>query len=742
MPLRSLLLLTGLVLGPAMPWPASAQSPALAGRVVDAAGTGLADARVRLIELERETATDPEGRFRFGVVAPGRWHLRVVRIGHRPATLVVEVGAASPAEVLVRLDRLPVELAALQVTATVLPTTVLDAPQAVATLDSSALRRARAPSLGETLGQVPGTHNSSTGPGIGRPVVRGLTGNRVLVVADGQRMEFQQWGEEHAPSLEVQDAAAVEIVRGPASVLYGSDALGGVVNVIPRALPEAPAGQRVMRGRAWVGFGSNNAALDLSGAVEGARGPLGWRAFLGAQRGGDLVTPAGPLANSGYSTWAGSLVTGLRGSSGRGQVLLSRKEERFEVAEDPEVDPHYTGYQHVATTRVRAEAALPASRHRVEVAAGVESNRRREFASAADPQVTTGLAADLLNLDGRFLHAAIGPMEGAIGGSFSRLAFRPSGAEPFLPDYAWWNAALYGFEQLRIGPAAFAFGARVDRRQLDVQASAPLEVAAQRLGWTAFSGNAGVSVRLGEGVALVANLGRGFRAPQPPELFANGVHAGTLAYEIGNPDLEVERSWNVDGGLRLASASVLAEFNLFRNAVDGFIYYRPTGEREPRTGLEIFRFTQGRALLRGFEASLTWVPTSDLELSVGADQVWGQNRSLGVPLPFMPPLRALYGARYSGIEVPGLRRVTASVGLRGESMTRQRRPDPHEFAPGGFTRFDLEASLAIPGPRGPVGVDVALRNAGNAHYARPLDRFKSFAADRARHLAIRVGMPL
>lgn len=101
MPLRSLLLLTGLVLGPAMPWPASAQSPALAGRVVDAAGTGLADARVRLIELERETATDPEGRFRFGVVAPGRWHLRVVRIGHRPATLVVEVGAASPAEVVV-----------------------------------------------------------------------------------------------------------------------------------------------------------------------------------------------------------------------------------------------------------------------------------------------------------------------------------------------------------------------------------------------------------------------------------------------------------------------------------------------------------------------------------------------------------------------------------------------------------------------------------------------------------------
>lgn len=739
--MRSLRPLTGLLLGLALPWPASAQAPALAGRVVDAAGAGLAEARVRLLELERETETDAEGRFRFGSVAPGRWQLRVVRIGHRPATLSIEVAAASRTDLLVRLDRLPVELAALQVTATVLPTSVLDAPQAVATLDSSALRRARAPSLGETLGQVPGTHNSSTGPGIGRPVVRGLTGNRVLVVADGQRMEFQQWGEEHAPSLEVQDAAAVEIVRGPASVLYGSDALGGVVNVIPRALPEAPAGQTLTRGRAWIGFGSNNTALDLSGALEGARGRLGWRAFLGGQRGGDLVTPAGPLANSGYGTWAASLAAGLRGESRRGQVLLSRKEERFEVAEDPEVDPDYTGYQRVATTRVRAEAALPAARHRLDVAAGVESNRRREFASAADPNVTTGLAADLVTLDGRFLHAAIGPLEGAIGGSFSRLAFRASGAEPFLPDYAWWNAALYAFEQVRIGPAAFALGARVDRRQLDVQASAPLKVAARRLGWTAVSGNAGVSVRLAAGVALVANLGRGFRAPQAPELFANGVHAGTLAYEIGNPDLGVERSWNVDGGLRLASASLVAELNLFRNAVDGFIYYRPTGEREPRTGLEIFRFTQGRALLRGFEASLTWFPMPELQVSFGADQVRGDNRSLGVPLPLMPPLRGLYGAEYTGIDLPGLPGVTASVGVRGESMGRQRRPDPQEFVPDGFTRLDLEASVAIPGPRGLIGVDLGLRNIGNAHYARPLDRFKSFAADRARHLAIRVGMP-
>jgi iron complex outermembrane receptor protein len=709
--------------------------------VVDAAGAPVRTARVQLVERGRLVLSDADGRFRFESVGAGRHQLSVTRIGFAPVSRVVELAPSEALEVQVELAPAVVELAPLQVTATVLPTSVLDAPQAVATIDSADLRTSRAPSLGETLGQVPGSHNSSTGPGIGRPVVRGLTGNRVLVVADGQRLEFQQWGEEHAPSLEVQDAAAVEIVRGPASVLYGSDALGGVVNVIARPLPEAPAGASVTNGRAWLGYISNNTAPDASVALEGARGNVGWRAFLGGQRGRDLVTPSGALANSGYGSWAGSGIAGLKGDWGRGQLMVSQKDERFEISEDPAVDSLYSGYQRVGTTRARAEATLPAAGHRVELAAGFERNRRREYASASNTDVTTGLAADLVTLDARLLHAPIGRFEGAAGVSFSRLGFAASGTEPFLPDYGWWNAALYGFEQVRAGPALLALGLRVDHRELDVAASDALAVPAQQLSWTAFSGNIGTSLRLSDGVSLVANLGRGFRAPQAPELFANGVHQGTLAYEIGNPGLGIEQSWNVDAGIRLATSRVSGELNVFRNAVDGFIYYRPTGEREPRTGLEIFRFTQGEALLTGFEASLAWLPLPQLLLTVGADVVRGENRSLGVPLPFMPPFRALYSVRYSGIEVPGLRGVVANAGMRGETMAQQHNPDPQEFAPAGFTRIDLEGGIVVPTRSGDVSLDLALRNVGNVRYTRPLNRFKTFAAERARHLVVRVGIP-
>ncbi|HEX5634560.1 MAG TPA: TonB-dependent receptor plug domain-containing protein, partial [Gemmatimonadales bacterium] len=201
------------------------QSASLAGTVKDPAGDPIPDARVRVIEAAREATTDAAGAFRLAGLPSGTHRVTVIRVGFQPATHRVDLRAGATT-LQVTLTPAVLTIEPLQVTATALPTSLPDAPQAIAVLDSTELRRARAPSLGETVQGVPGVQNYGTGPAIGKPAVRGLSGNRVLVVADGQRLEFQQWGEEHAPSLELQEAAAIEVVRGPASVLYGSDALG------------------------------------------------------------------------------------------------------------------------------------------------------------------------------------------------------------------------------------------------------------------------------------------------------------------------------------------------------------------------------------------------------------------------------------------------------------------------------------------------------------------------------------
>lgn len=717
--------------------PLAAQSAALIGRVTDTAGAPIAEARITVLEAGRSTASDVAGRWRMTGLAEGTYRVAVARVGFEPVTRRVRLGR-EPLVLEVRMKPTMIELPALQVSASALPTSTMDAPQSTATLGTEALRAALAPSLGETVQGMPGVNSQSLGPALGRPVVRGLTGNRVLVVADGQRQEFQQWGEDHAPNLELADAAAVEIVRGPASVLYGSDAIGGVVNVVPRAVPDAIGRAGFVRGRLLAGYVSNNGATDGSLALEGASGGFGWRAALAGQLGDDLRMPTGRLPNSGYGMYGGSATVGSRGAWGSAQLLYMKKRERPRIAEDPRIDSTFSGYQDIVTDRLHGDVRLPLGEHRLELGAGFQANRRSEFAAEGAPEPTTGLLARTVTLDARLFHAPLGAAEGAIGLSATGLWFGGFGRVPFLPDYRWWNVGVYGFEQVRVGALDLALGLRADRRVLTVKRDDALGVVAQQRDWTALSGNVGLVWHASEAVAVVANVGRGFRAPQAPELFANGVHQGTLAYELGNPELGVETSLNVDLGVRVQTGSLRMDANVFRNAISGYIYYRPTGAREPRSGFEIFQFAQGDALLTGFEASAEWRPRHHLQLTAGGDFVRGTNRSLGIPLPWMPPLRVLYGIRL--VDLAPARAVTAFFGVKGETAARQSRVDPAEVAPPGWTRVDVESGFAWDaGPRR-LTLDLAVRNAGNAHFARHLNRFKGFAYEMGRHMAVRVGV--
>lgn len=727
------------VLGVARPLQAQAVR-VLVTCAADTTGTAVAGATVRVLEAARTARSGADGCARFAELPRTTVRVVVTRPGFRPVTSTVLPVLAASDTLRVVLHPAAVALGAVQVSATPLATRTFDAPQATATMDDAALRTARAPSLGETIARMPGVQNQSLGPEIGKPVIRGLTGNRVLVVANGQRQEFQQWGEDHAPNIELPDAAAIEVVRGPASVLYGSDALGGVANVIARPLPDALGRDAFTQARLRAGYVTNNAAPEGSIALEGARGALGWRTSLAGQIASDLHTPNGPLRNSAYDMVGGGAALGARGAWGSAQVEYSGKRERPSIAEDPQVDPLYSGYQRISTDLIRTEARMQFGADRLELGVGLQHNTRAEFASRSAAEPTTALDARTLTADARFLHAPRFGLEGAFGLSYSALTFEGGGLEPLLPAYRWHDVGLYAFEQWRGGQFDLAAGLRGDVRSLATGPSTALSLTAQRKDWTALSGNLGAVWHAAEGVALVANAGRGFRAPQPSELYANGVHQGTLAYEIGDPALDVERSLNMEVGLRVERTAWHAEFTAYRNAINGFIYYRPTGVREPRTGFEIFRFTQGRALIKGFEGSATWQVQRHLEVTAGADLSLGTNESLGTPLPFMPPLRFLYGATWRDLRVG--RGVLATLGVSGEQVARQDRPDVAEVAPAAFHVLDLQGGLELPGARGPVHLDVLLRNAGDASYSRPLNRFKGFAREMGRHLVLRVTVPL
>lgn len=707
----------------------------LSGRVATEEGDPLDAVRVTIVEANRSTQTGPDGHYSFTGLARGTYGLSFARIGYAPRVLRVRLSDVDTS-VNVVLRASFVELPDIQVTASPLATTALAAPQPISVLTSGDLATAGAPSLGETASIVPGVRSVSTGSGIGKPVIRGLTSNRVLVLADGQRLETQQWGDEHGPNIETASAERIEVIRGPASVLYGSDALGGVINVVDPDLPDALGKPAFVRGTLRAAFSTNTRMPEGTLIAEGASHGFGFRAAGTARSAGNLHTPEGPLLNSGIETVSGSGSAGFRGMWGAAHLTYARRSERLELHEDPAESPDATPYQRVADDRLHLEMTLPVAGSHFDVDAGYEHNSRREFESASADEVELGLLSKTWTADVRFHHTPVGPLDGIAGLSLLRNSVDKSGEETLVPGSRTDNVGVFVSEQVPLGLITMSVGARYDHRRLDVDADTDLALAAERRAWNALSGSLGLLLHTSEQTAIVLNLGRGFRAPSSFELFANGVHEGTARFERGNRALANETSLNTDLAFRVQSERVSAEIGGFLNLVDDYIYPRPTGLEDPESGFEIFDYTQGNARLYGVEAVAEYHPTPALHFRGTADYVRGQNTDLDVPLPFIPPLRATYSVR---IEAPPVGPLAGPyLSAEGETNVRQANLDLQDFAPPGYTLAHIGGGFGIPAGDRTIGFDVQVRNLFDTAYTGFLSRYKAWALDAGRNVIVRV----
>jgi iron complex outermembrane receptor protein len=717
----------------------------ITGQVRSRAGEPLPGATVRLVDLGRTTLTDSAGGFTLAFVPNGTYTLSFRIIGYAPEVRHVTV-AGAPVTLDVTLNPSAVELAALQVTASAYATGTFESPQPTTVVGAESLREAQAPSLGETLEGTAGVRSQSVGVGIGKPVIRGLTSNRVLVLDNGQRLETQQWGDEHGPQIEAAMADRIEVIRGPASVLYGSDALGGVINVIPTELPDAIGRSSFARGRLSGGYATGNRQPDGTLSLEGGAGGLGFRASATGRTSENVRTPTYELWNSGNRSVTGSGQLGYRGVWGSVAGRYTYRHERIELTDE---DPAATPFQRIADHRARVDLALPLRKSRIEATFGFERNRRREFEDAAATDVALGLTSTTYTGDLHVHHPVVGPFLGIAGLSAQHTGFGKFGEETLIPNTRVANVGVYAFEQTQRGRWDLSLGARYEYRRLTVDDDADIGVTAQTRHWHSVTGNLGVLYRVARPVAVVLNVGRGFRAPSSFDLFSNGVHEGTIAFERGDPNLRNEKSLNADLALRVLGSNVVAELGGFVNAIQDYIFTIPTTETDPESGFEIFDVAQGNALLAGFELSLDYHVTSFLHLHTTGDYVRGQNTSLDQPLPAMPPLRATYALRLEGQAGP---LPDAYLSISGETNARQTRLGSAEAAffaqafdgagyrSTGYSLANLGAGFALPTPGWRMRLDFQLRNALNTTYANFLSRIKTNAPDpgQGRSLVVRV----
>ncbi|HEX6252367.1 MAG TPA: TonB-dependent receptor [Gemmatimonadaceae bacterium] len=707
-------------------------SSTVSGSIVTPDSTPLAQVRVQILELSRATYSDDRGLYRLREIPPGSYTLVFSRLGLAPVLRRVTVSGDMRSDVVMRPALL--ELAAVQAVATGMAGSVFASPQPTAVLEGSSLRASHGSSVGDALEGLPGVRSMSMSPGIGKPVIRGLSSNRVVVVDDGQRLETQQWGSDHGPNTETLGASRIEVLRGPASVLYGSDALGGVVNIVRPPPPDAIGIDPFVRVRGGTAYYSNPAGLETTLGVEGAAGPAGVR-LSGTQRGtGDLRAPGTLLLNTGNDVLNLDAAGTLRLARGGITAGYVTRRERIEIYEDPRDVPDFTGYQRIYERRGTLRANVRAGADRVDAQLTHERNERREFDDADATVVALGLLATTSTGQLSYHHRPLGPFSGTVGASFFDSDFTKFGRETLIPSSTTRNVAAYLFEQGDFGRLLLSAGLRFDARTLEAVADTVLRMGDERRSWRAVTGNAGALYRVSEPIALVINIGRGFRAPSAADLFSNGYHEGTRAFERGDPSLGVESSLNIDLAVRAQTSVFNAEAGVFANRIRDYIYLKPLGS------LDTLLHASGDAVLTGVEAHADYVSGRMLALRATVDYTTGRNTTIGVPLTMIPPARATFRVQLQPQGRGALRRPYASLTWEGNAA--QRRLHPGDVGTAGYGLAHAGAGMTLTHGNRVATFDIAVRNLFDRRYRNFMSAYKTVADAPGRGVTVRLAVDL
>lgn len=710
----------------------------LTGIVLDEAHTPLPLANVSLPALHRGVVTNDAGKFEIDKLHPGVYTIEFTLLGYKKETRTITFGAEDVA-ITVLLHQTALEMPGIIVTGNPQPTDILSSSQSVSTMEGRELSRLRGQNVMESLENLPGVSTYTTGAGIAKPVIRGLTSQRVLVVSDGSRQEGQQWGDEHAPEIDAFDVASIEVLRGPSSVLYGSDALGGVVNVLKHDLPSIEEGSTSLGGDLTLNGFSNNRNIAGNVSLHGASGVLGYRGYVSFRDAGDITTPEGKLHNSGLEELNGGGLVGTKGTWGAALIDYSHVGQELQIHEDPAEDPTATPFQKIQHDKIHFHLDIPLEGVRLETDGSWQQNIRREFEEkdAVDPSLHLHLNTYSLDVKGH--HQPIGSLFGTIGISMMSQKNESLAEEKLIPGFDLLNIASFVYEELTLGSVGLSGGIRYDARRLEVAETPELNVEAQTRNYEAVTGDIGVVYRPVEPLALTFNLGRGWRAPSAFELFVDGVHEGTVQYLIGDSNLKNEQSLNVDVSARYATSHVQGELTFFQNKIGDYIYASPAGEVDSTSGFQKYFLKQADATIVGCELSLQAQVTEWLVLSGGFDYLRGTNDKTDNPLPLMPANRVKAGAKLTTASMGSILNPYCSVNVR--VVSSQERIEDFETATDGYTLIDVGVGgeFAVGSKR--LTVDLNVANLFDKAYRDHLNRFKAYALNPGRDVSLKVSVP-
>lgn len=638
------------------------------GKVEDDEGKPVEDADIVIPALNKHLHSDAAGTFQFNDLPRGVFAVKVFKDGSPSRVVTVDLRARDT-QLVIRLEQLQLKHDTIIISG-YRPADEAEIAQAVTVLEGKKLERARGQSLVQTVEETPGVANYSTGNFVAKPVIRGLPSFRSLILVDGMREESQQFGDEHGPNIDILDMDRIEVVRGPGSLLYGSDALGGVINVSTPDLPRSADHAKTLSGKIVANAHSNNPGGGTAIALAGAKDNIGYRTTLSYRQAGNTQTPDGPVPNSGYLNGNGSALVGISEKWGFLSLRYSQFNSRINLPQSITdasgrlvADPDSGAYQHIVHHRAQLRSQVQTSIAKFELGLSYQQNRRSEYGHSHaapageedghDHKAKLNLVLDTLNTEIKAHHAPLGPLLGTIGLSHIFQKNRTLGEEPLIPGYQANSYGAFLFEELRFDAFSLLAGVRGDTRVLSVEQNAALGNNSETVQSSAATGSFGAVWRFADGWSWFANVGRGFRAPTIFELYSTGVHEGAGTYDIGVSSLKSETSLTTDSGIRIRKGKIRAELNGYYNRIDNYIYAAPTGAQQTVDGNNYpeYRWAQGTATIYGGEVDGEYAPLKWLAFAGGIDLVYGRNETLGEPLALIPANRYRTSITFSGDKI-------------------------------------------------------------------------------------------
>lgn len=717
-------------------------------------------AYVWILETRTGSVTDQNGNFVIRGLCQGTYTVTVQYLGHKEIRQLIAVSGTATNQTF-RMQEESVDLAGVEVHG---HREVVQTTTAVTSLYGAALLESRGESLGESLKRIAGVTTFSTGNTISKPVIHGMHSNRIMILNNGIRLEGQQWGAEHAPEIDPFLADEITVIKGAETVRFGPEAMGGVILVNP---PTLPTSKKQLTEINFLGASNGrmgNIAASHTGGSEKIPG-LGYRIQGSAKKAGNIRTPDYFQANTGMSEYnfSGSLgysskKLGIEGyySFFNTELGILRDSHTGNLSDLLEIirngepfnkpdfsyqvnNPRQAVTHHLAKVKTHYHLSPEL---KLNFQYGFQLNQRQEFdRRRGELNVRPSLDLELFTntLDIFLDHSKKSNWSGSIGVNIIQQAntnVPGTGVTPLIPNYDMINAGIYLMEKYLKGPLELEGGIRYDYRSVQTARFVGNILQEADLSYQNFSAFFGGLYQLSPYFSFTSNLGTAWRPPNVNELFSQGLHHGAAAVELGDANLNSEKSIKWVNGFEYEGNDATIELTTYVNQINDYIYLNPTGDTfvSLRGTFNVYEYLQANALFYGLDLSGTYTFTKYLNGYFKGSIIRAKNTDSQTYFPFIPSDRMDWGISYSFGEKEN--RITLSNML----VARQKREPVFDLAPApeGYALLNLAYHKKIDFASNLLHISFQVNNLLNTEYKEYMNRFRYFTADMGRNIQLKL----